>query len=367
MMQFNLDTCVGYHDKVLLALMVAADKNQFILGENVRAFEKEWAEFNNAAFCVGVGNGTDALRIAMLALGVKPGDEVISPAHNVSYTALAVTSIGAKNVYVDVDPKTMLMDLNQIEALITPKTRAIIPVHLYGQMVNMAELHAIARQYSLLLIEDAAQAHGARHETQPPGTFSDAAAFSFYPTKNLGAWGEAGGIITNTPAVAERARMLRDGGRIDRYIHFLPGINSGLDELQAAVLRAKLPYLKQSNEARRDLALRYTEELAGVGDLQFQHEQIDTENVWHLFVIRTASRDKLMAYLKTQDIPSLIHYPVIIPDQPFAIADAQGQGPFPVSRECASEVLSLPMFPAMTEVEQAKVIDAVKRFYSNVF
>jgi dTDP-4-amino-4,6-dideoxygalactose transaminase len=362
--RFNLDDCGTYRKKVEAALMRAVKKNNFILGENVREFESKWATANGASFCVGVGNGTDAIRIALLSAGIGPGDEVISPAFNVSYTALAVVSVGAKNVYVDVNPDTMLMDLVQTERAINNKTRAIIPVHLFGQMVNMLKLSDLAARYGVIVIEDAAQAHGALYDHASPGQYSDAAAFSFYPTKNLGAWGEAGGIVTNLPILASRARLLRDGGRIDRYIHFLPGLNSCLDEIQAAVLLAKLPHLWRSNEIRRRNAAKYIAGLTGVGDIRCPWTPKEVAHVWHLFVIRTKERDALMEHLKEQDIPSLIHYPVIIPHQPFAIMDAQGQGPWPVAEQTAREVLSLPMHPQLTAAEIQHVVTEVRRYYA---
>ncbi len=364
-MDFNLDTCEGYRHEIRAALLAAIDRNQFILGENVRKFERAWAEFNGARYCVGVGNGTDAIRIALLALGVGPGDAVLSPAHNVSYTALAVKAVGAKNVYVDIDPNTMLMDFHAVErALAADRSiKVIVPVHLYGQMVDMERLAQIAARYGVIIVEDAAQCHGASFGGVVPGQCSAAAAFSFYPTKNLGAWGEAGGIVTSLPIVAERARLLRDGGRIDRYIHLLPGLNSCLDELQAAVLNAKLPHLTLSNSARRNIAQRYIDGLKDVGDIRFQYVPPEAQPVWHLFVIRTHKRDALLSYLAGQQVPALIHYPVVLPHQPFAVADAQGQGPWPTAEWVANEVLSLPMHPHLRAGEQDKVIAEVRRFY----
>lgn len=364
-MNFNLDPCEDSLPEIQEAIQHVIRNRQFILGPHVSRFERDWAEYNQMPYCIGVGNGTDAIRIALLALGVKPGDEVISPAHNVAYTALAVASIGAKNVYVDVDPNTMLMDLDDTARAITDRTRVILPVHLYGQMVDMERFAQLARGTGVLLVEDAAQAHGSTFKGCGPGWWSDAACFSHYPTKNLGAWGEAGSIVTRSPIVNERARLLRDGGRTDRYVHTLPGINSCLDEMQAAILTVKLPWLAKMNAQRRSLALRYREALAYC-PIQFQHTGAYDYEVDHLFVVRLYSphaREPLMENLSYKGIPSLIHYPLILPHQPFAVADALGQGPWPISERIANSCLSLPLYPGMPTEEQDAVIAAVKEFF----
>lgn len=362
-MRFNLDSCEGYKDDVTAAVLRVIRSEHFILGEEVATFERDWAHFNAVPFCVGVGNGTDALRIALLALGVGPGDEVISPVFNVAYTAQAVQAIGAKNVFVDVEPDTMLMDIDEMIPLITPKTRAVIPVHLFGQMLDMERLATMANYYQLLVVEDAAQAHGASFHVSAPGRFSDAACYSHYPTKNLGAWGEAGSITTRLPIVNERARLLRDAGRTTRYVHMLPGINSCLDEMQAAVLNAKMQWLYPMNVRRRRLAHRYQDKFQGVGDLKFQTIVPDAISAHHLFVVRTSSREALMKHMNARGIPALAHYPLPLHRQPFAVADALGQGPFPVADGCSATCLSLPLFPYMTIDEQNIVIGAVKEFY----
>ena len=362
-MQFNLDPCEDSLPDIQEAIQHVIRNRQFILGPQVSRFERDWADYNQMPYCVGVGNGTDAIRIALLALGVKPGDEVISPAHNVAYTALAVHAIGAKNVYVDVDPYTMLMDIDKTFEAMTERTRVILPVHLYGQMVDMERFASLARTMGVLLVEDAAQAHGAAYKGNGPGYHSDAACFSHYPTKNLGAWGEAGSIITRSPIVDERARLLRDGGRTDRYVHTLPGINSCLDEIQAAILTVKLPWLAKMNAQRRSLALRYREELA-MCPVEFQSTGDADDEVDHLFVIRTYAREALLAHLKAAGIPSLIHYPLILPHQPFAVADALGQGPWPNAERIARTCLSLPLYPGMPTEEQDLVIKAVKEFFN---
>ena len=359
-MNFNLDT--DLEKEIAEAILGVIVARQYINGPALRQFERDWAHANSLPFAVGVGNGTDALRIALIAAGIQEGDEVISPAFNVAYTAQAVQAIGARNVYADVDPETWLLKLDDISHRVTKDTRAIIPVHLFGQMVDMQRLGDLARYHGLVLIEDAAQAHGARFRRESPGTFSDAACYSHYPTKNLGCLGEGGSITTRLPIIEQRARLLRDAGRSDRYVHMLHGINSGLDEIQAAVLNVRLPFLLRQNTRRGNLAARYRKELAGVGDIRFQKIADDATMVNHLFVIRTHWRTELMSHLKVRGIPSLSHYPCTLPRQPFAVSDALEQGTFPNSDACANEVLSLPLWPSMTYLEQATVIEAVKSF-----
>lgn len=362
-MNFNLDLMLTYHEKVRAAINRVIDRRQFILGEEGRKFEEEFAEKVHQRYAVGVGNGTDAIRIALLALGIKPGDEVISPAFNVAYTALAVHAIGAINRFVDCDPATLLMDLRQIDDAVTEKTRAIVPVHLYGQMLDMKHLALIAEKHKLSIVEDAAQAHFSMYDYYYPGRYSHAVAYSFYPTKNLGALGEAGAITTNIPAVAERARLLRDGGRTDRYLHVMPGINSCLDELQAAVLRVKLEQVQKGN-VRREWAARYYN--AGLSDLwavKPVYGKSLAYHTYHLYVVRVIKdRDKLHEYLKQQGIPTLVHYPVPVPYQPCFIEPTDKH--WPNAEEASREVLSLPMHPDITKEEQDAVIKAIHQFYT---
>lgn len=362
-MNFNLDLMLPYEHEVKVALRDVVDKKQFILGEQVRLFEQEFSAFTGQAHTIGVGNGTDAIRIALLALGVRPGDEVISPAFNVAYTALAVASIGAVNVFVDCDPDTLLMDLDQIEPVITSKTRAIVPVHLYGQMLDMATLRGIADDFGLMVVEDAAQAHGATFDGHAPGRYSHAVAYSFYPTKNLGALGEAGAVQTNIDIVADRARLLRDGGRTDRYLHVLQGINSCLDEMQAAVLRVKLPWLDRRNQQRIERAVQYRTTLADTKGMHNIIWDARARHVNHLFVIRAERRDALHVFLKSLDIPSLVHYPVPVPQQPCFMSATPG-GPWHWSERAARAVLSLPMHPDITDTEVERVASAIKLFYT---
>jgi dTDP-4-amino-4,6-dideoxygalactose transaminase len=361
-MNFNLDMMVAYQDEVLQAIKRVVESHQYILGKEGRKFECAFGEFVNQAHVVGVGNGTDAIRIGLLALGVRPGDEVISSAFNVAYTALAVHAIGAKNVFVDCDPDTLLMDVDAIALAVTPQTKAIVPVHLYGQMVNMKKLRNVARGFHLMVLEDAAQAHGAAFDHWAPGSWSDAVAYSFYPTKNLGALGEAGALTTNIASVAERAQLLRDGGRTDRYLHFLPGINSCLDEMQAAVLNVKLPHLYFNNGRRGCAAAAYRSELKDVSEVRMVGRELLADHVYHLFVIRAQHRDELREYLELRGIPTLIHYPVPVPYQPCFMTSTMG-GPWPNAEAASREVISLPMHPDITARELLLVTDAIKDFY----
>jgi dTDP-4-amino-4,6-dideoxygalactose transaminase len=362
-MNFNLDLMLPYKEKVTDAMLKVVEDQHYIHGPVGREFEIAFSHYNEQAHTIGVGSGTDAIRIALLALGVGPGDEVISPAFNVAYTALAVAAIGATNVFVDCYPETMLMDVSLVARAITPKTRAIIPVHLFGQMVQMEELRTLAQQNGLLIVEDAAQCHGSFQNFLPLGQWSHAVAYSFYPTKNLGCLGEGGAITTNIDAVADMARLLRDGGRTDRYLHSVHGLNSGLDELQAAVLRVKLKYLDQRNDARRRAAAYYVRELSGVGDLRLPVEGTNNHHVYHLFVIRTAVRTELREFLISRGIPTLIHYPVPVPYQPCFMPSEFG-GPWPEAERAAREVMSLPMHADITREDQDKVIAAVKEFFN---
>jgi len=353
-MNFNLDFCESYESEIIEAILDVVQRKKYILSDHGLAFEREFAAYLGMPFCAGVGNGTDAIRIALKAFAIGEGDEVISPAHNVAYTALAVRATKAKNVFVDVDPDIYCLDPEKIESAITGKTRAIIPVHLYGQTADMIEIKHIAEKYKLIVIEDAAQAHGATHNWVFAGCWGDAAAFSFYPTKNLGAFGEAGGIVTKYPVIDSLTRVLRDGGRIDRYLHKYDGLNSCLDEIQAAVLRVKLKYLDQSNKKRQQLAERYRVGL----DRKYTTPRCGVYNthVYHLYVLQHPQRDRIVRGLNEAGIPSLIHYPVPVPMQPVFVQESQGQGPWPVAEKLARQVFSIPMFPDMTDHEQDTVI-----------
>ena len=308
-----------------------------------------------------MSDGTNALHIILRAMAIGEGDEVITVSHTFIATAEAILLAGARPVFVDIDPITYLMDVRQIEAKITPATKAILPVHLYGQTADMDPICAIAQRYGLKVIEDACQAHGAEYKGRRAGGLGDAAAFSFYFSKNLGAYGEGGFVTTNDDELARKVRMIRDHGSERRYVHDLVGTNARLDELQAVVLRSKLPHLAEWNEQRRRDAARYNGLLRGL-PLVTPVECPDNKHVYHLYVVRTARRDELQAYLKSQGIASGIHYPVPVHLQK-AMADLGfGPGDLPVTERIAGEILSLPMYPELTEEAIEFVADRIQVF-----
>lgn len=327
----------------------------FILGPEVEAFEAEFAAYCEAKHCVGVGNGLDALHLILRAMDIGPGDEVIVPAHTFIATWLAVSYAGATPAPVDIDEKTYNIDPALIEAAITEKTKAIMPVHLYGQPANMDAIKQIAHKYKLRVIEDAAQAHGARYKGKRVGGLGDAAGFSFYPGKNLGAMGDGGAIVTNDNELAERVQVLRNYGSKIKYHHDKKGLNTRLDELQAALLRVKLRRLDKWNERRRQVAAHYLDKMCSKDDLPLPFVAEWAEPVWHLFVIRYAQRDALQAAMTRADIDTLIHYP-IPPHLSDAYRDmAYKAGAFPLTEKLSSEVLSLPMGPHLT-MKQADLL-----------
>lgn len=335
------------------------ESQRFIGGERLSAFEGAFAEYCGAARCVGCGNGLDALRLMLEAYGIGPGDEVVVPSNTYIATALAVSYVGATPVFVDSDPATLLMDPSLLEAAITDATRAVIVVHLYGRLAETEETAAIARAHGLRLFEDAAQAHGATDGARMAGSIGDAAAFSFYPGKNLGALGDAGAVVTDDADVAARVRALGNYGSSRKYVHECRGVNSRLDEIQAAVLLAKLPHLDAWNASRREVARRFHE---GIDSPHVSLPSWDETGVFHIFPVLSDSRDALRAHLESLGVHAQVHYPIPIHLQG-AYADlGLGPGSFPVAeRICATE-LSLPIWPGMTDAEVAHVIDAVNSF-----
>lgn len=333
----------------------------FVLGTEVDAFEEEFATSVEAAECVAVGNGLDAIELALRALGVQAGDEVIVPANTYVATWLAVTRLGAVVVPVEPDTYSFNIDPTKVEDAVSPRTRAIVAVHLYGQPADMDSLRAIATRRGIWLIEDAAQAHGASYRGRPVGSLSDAAAWSFYPSKNLGALGDGGAVTTNDAAVAERVRLLRNYGSRVKYVNEIIGVNSRLDEIQAAVLRVKLPRLLEWNNRRRRVAQRY---LSGLADQPVSLPAVAAggDHVWHLFVIRSSERDTLREHLTSRGVHTLLHYPV-----PPHLQDAYGHlglkvGAFPITEAIHRECISLPMGPHVSEDQVDMVIDAVRSF-----
>ncbi len=341
------------------ALAGVLDSGWYILGQQGEAFEREFAAWCGAAHGVGVGSGTDALRIALLALGVQPGDEVITVANAGIPPVAAIVAVGARPVFADVTPTTHTLDPDQAATAITARTRALLVVHLYGHPADMDPLLALARQHGLLVLEDCAQAHGARYKGRLVGTLGHAAAFSFYPTKNLGALGDAGLVLTSDAAIAERARLLRNYGWRQQYQSELLATASRLDELQAAVLRAKLPHLECWNRARRERAAWYRELLRGL-PLELPGEMPWAEHVYHLYVARTPARDALRAALSRQGVGSGIHYPTPAHLQPPYAPFGRGPGSLPVTEQLAQEIVSLPMFPELERPQIEQVAAAVR-------
>lgn len=332
----------------------------YILGQEVAAFEREYAEYCGARECVGVANGLEALTLCLRAFGVGPGDEVIVPSNTYIATWLAVTHVGAKPVAVEPDPLTYNLDAAKIEAAVTSRTRAIMPVHLYGQPADLDPMLKVAQRHGLKILEDAAQAHGARYQGKRLGAHGHAVAWSFYPGKNLGALGDAGAVTTQDPTLAEQLRVLRNYGSRKKYYNEQPGFNSRLDELQAAFLRAKLPRLDAQNTRRRQIAEHYLSRLQGL-PLQLPTVPAFAEPVWHLFVVLHPRRDELAKRLAEAGVGTLIHYPVPPHLQP-AYAQLQlPRGAFPISERIHEQVLSLPMGPTLSLEDAEEVTSALKR------
>jgi dTDP-3-amino-3,4,6-trideoxy-alpha-D-glucose transaminase len=352
-----IDLTPGDDDaEVRAAIGRVIDSGWFVLGPEVEAFEAEFARESSARHAVGVANGTDALALILRALTLAPGDEVIVPAMTAAYTGLAVLMAGARPVFADVAPDTLTIDPGSAASLVTARTAAIVPVHLYGHAADMAAIHAVAARHHLAVVEDCCQAHLGAASGAPVGTIGAAGAFSFYPTKNLGALGDAGAVLTNDSALADRVRTLRNGGQVDRYHHQEAGVNSRLDEIQAAVLRARLPRLREWTRRRRTLAALYRAALPAALPLA-EH---DAGHVYHLFPVRSANRDALQAHLKRDGIGTLIHYPVPLPRQ--RAFSALAPASTPVADAAAREVLSLPLHHRLLADDVSRVAGAVEAF-----
>ncbi|HEX6868622.1 MAG TPA: DegT/DnrJ/EryC1/StrS family aminotransferase [Candidatus Limnocylindrales bacterium] len=343
------------------AIQRVLDNTSFILGDEVKAFEAAWAAHVGAAGAVGVSSGTAAIELALRALGVGPGDEVITASHTFIATAEAVTNAGATPVFADIDPTTYAIDPDHVESLVGPRTKAILPVHLYGQPADMDALMAIAERHRLWVVEDAAQAHGAEIDGRRCGSIGHVACFSFYPGKNLGAYGDAGAVTSSDPALLDRVRRSRDHGRTTKYEHVEVGFAERIDALQAAILGAKLPHLQAWTEARRKHAARYTQLLAGA-PVVTPSERAGVRHVYHLYVIRSAHRDALLAHLKTAGVMAGIHYPIPVHRQPAYQSLGYGDVRLPHTERAAAEIVSLPMYPELTDEQIAYVADAVLAF-----
>ena len=343
------------------AINSVLENGWFILGKNVQEFEKEFARYCNTKFAVGVGSGTDALHLSLLAFDIGHGDEVITTPLSAIATSFSITYTGAKPVFVDIDPETYNIDVKKIEEKITDKTKAIIPVHLYGQPSDLDPILKIAKKHNLILIEDACQAHGALYKGKKVGSFGDISTFSFYPTKNLGCYGDGGIILTNNKQIYEKILLLRDYGQKERYHHSILGFNSRLDEIQAAILRVKLKKLDEWNNLRRKNAKLYNELLEN-SNVITPIEKEYAKHVYHLYVIRSKKRDKLRQWLKSKGILTDIHYPIPIHlQEAYKLIDHK-KNILPIVEEYVSEILTLPMSPELKGEEIRKIASAIDSF-----
>jgi dTDP-4-amino-4,6-dideoxygalactose transaminase len=342
------------------ALENVFDRSNFVLGDNVKHFEAEFASYVGAKHCVGVGSGTDALVLGLMTCGVGTGDEVITVANSALATVLPISIVNATPVFAEVD-ETYCMAPSDIEKKITPKTKAILPVHLYGNSADIKPIAELAEKHNIKLIEDCAQAHGTEYHGRKAGTFGDVACFSFYPTKNLGAYGDGGAVITNNPEMAEKARLLRNYGQKSRYEHAIKGFNTRLDEVQAAILRVKLKKLDEWNNTRREHAKVYTQELNGVIETPLEREY--AKHIYHLYVVRSQQRDALMQHLDAGGIKTLIHYPIpAYMQEAYAELGLRDGGHLSRTEAYCKEVLSLPIFPELTEQQRNEVIDTIRKW-----
>lgn len=340
------------------AIASVLDSSQFVLGSEVLGFEQEFAAYCGAAECIALNSGTSALHLALLAAGVGAGDDVITVPFTFVASVAAILYAGARPILVDIDPRSFTMDPAAIEAAITPRTKAILPVHLYGQPADMDPILEVARRHSLVVIEDAAQAHGAEYKGRRAGSLADIASFSFYPTKNLGAYGEGGAVTTDNTEYARRIRMLRDWGQDRKYHHMLRGFNYRMEGLQGAILRAKLRHLDQWTEARRAAAKKYNELLVDCGiDLPTQMPW--ARHVYHVYTLRAKNRDALQAALHDEGVQTAVHYALPVHLQPAYAGLGYSQGAFPQSEKAATEVLSLPLYPEITDIQIQRVVQAL--------
>ncbi len=338
--------------------------SQFILGSRLKEFEESYARFQGSSYCIGVGNGLDALKIALQAIGIEPGDEVLVPSHTFVATALAVANAGAIPIFIEPDMETHNLDPELIERSISKRSRAIIPVHMYGSPCDMNRIAEIARHFSLHIVEDNAQAHGAVYDGKKTGSLGDIAATSFYPTKNLGALGDGGAITTNDSELAKKCQLLRNYGSNKKYLHEILGVNSRLDELQAAFLSEKLKWIDQVSEERRTLAKSYSELLRDVPQIQVPKILPHAQSVFHLYPIRAERRDELQAYLERHGVMTMIHYPIPVPLQSCFSYLRKDSNLFAASSALAQSVLSLPIYPGLSVDVPASIVSLIREFYA---
>jgi len=349
------------------AIQRVLNAGRYILGEETAAFERQFADYIGVPYAVGVGNGTDALHLALRGLGIGPGHEVITVSHTAVATVAAVEMCGATPVLVDIDPESYTMDVTLLESARSDRSKAIVPVHLYGQPCDLEEIIRFARKYGLWVIEDCAQCHGALYGGQRAGSWGHAATFSFYPTKNLGALGDGGAITTRDPSLYENLRALRQYGWDENRISQCHGWNSRLDELQAAILRVKLTRLEESNQARIRIARLYHERLSRIPELTLPSAKTGTSHVYHQYVVccpARSARDRLMHFLSEQEIQTAIHYPVPVHQQPAHAARLSESCSLPMTEEVVGRILSLPIFPELTDMEVDRVAKAIETFFS---
>lgn len=354
---------INIKSEIDLAIQEVIDSTQFILGKKVSEFEKNASEYLGVKHAVGVANGTDALQIAMMALGIGKGDEVITTPFTFVATTETIVMLGAKPVYVDIDPETYNINPEKIKSKITDKTRAILPVHLYGNPAEMDEIMSIAKEHNLFVIEDSAQGFGAEYKGKKVCSFGDLACISFFPSKNLGCYGDGGMVVTNDDKIHEKVRMIASHGSKVRYVHETLGMNSRLDAIQAAILNVKLKYIDEWNDKRIKFAKLYSEKLSSLPKIKTPVQKNYVKHIYHQFTIRVENREELQKYLSSKNIPTAIHYPIPLHLQP-AFKGYAEEGSLPESEKAAKEVLSLPMHPDLLVEEIEYITNSIKEFYS---
>ena len=348
-------------DNIRQAVMQVLDSGQYIKGQALTAFESEFAGFCDARYAVGVNSGTSAILLSLMALGVSAGDEIIVPSHTFIATASPSVFLGARPIYVDIDPETYTIDPNEVQRALSPKTKAIIPVHLYGHPCDMDALSSLAKEHGLYVVEDACQAHGALYKGNRVGSLADVACFSFYPAKNMTVLGDGGMATTNSEELARKIRMMADHGRTEKYIHTMLGLNFRMSEIHAAIGREQLRHIDEWNNRRREIASQYNQLLCDL-ELVIPIEKEWGRHVYHMYVIRVKERDRLGRYLKEKGVQTGIHYPIPLHRQPCVQSEIQ----LPVTEKYVNEILSLPMYPQLTDVEVAYVASCIREFMENL-